>query len=202
MQCHARRHDSAAAQLWEPEILHLDFCVDILSYIFNVSHTCCCRLLPFFSVHAALEYDFLLKILCPSKPLLHCMICLVQALLFLRCRAHLLLQQHYTLSPAVSTVILSHSVAVLDSFFTWKTGKYPVKENCTPFTCILSHNVKTWHTVTKNAFFCKFWQSAAGKVLGVLLRMAACLGPSLTFLHLPLFAPTFYLLNQGTSYWW
>ena len=120
------------------------------------------------------------------------------------CVCPLLLQQHYTLNlcPAVSTVILSYSVAVLDSFFTWKTGKYPVKENRTPFTCILSHNVKTWHTVTKNAFSCKLWQSAAGKVLGVLLHMAACLGPSLTFLHLPLFAPTNYLLNQGASYWW
>jgi hypothetical protein len=39
--------------------------------------------------------------------------------------------------------------------FSWKTGKCPVKENHTPFTCTLSHNVKTWHTVTKNAFSCK-----------------------------------------------
>jgi len=45
-----------------------------------------------------------------------------------------------------------------------------------------------------------FWQSAAGKVLGVLLHMAACLERSLTFLHFPLFAPTNYLLNQGTFY--
>jgi hypothetical protein len=205
MQCYPRRHDSAAAPLQGPEILHLDFCIDILSYIFNVSHTCCCRPLPFFKQCAGSSgIWFIAEILCASKPLPHRVICLVQALLFLRCRAHLLLQQHYTLNlcPAVSTVIRSHSVAVLASFFTWKTGKYPVKENRTPFTCTVSQNVETWHTVTKNAVYCKLWQSAAGKVLGVLLHMAACLGRSLTFLHLPLFAPTNYLLNQGASYWW
>jgi len=200
MQCHPRRHDSAAAPLREPEILHLDFCIDILFYMFNIIHNSCYRPLQSFKQCAGSSgIWFIAEILCASKPVLHCMICLVQALLFLKCRAYLLLS---STCPAESTAILSNSVAVLASFFTWKTGKYPVKENPTPVTCTLSHNVKTWHTVTKTAFSCKLWQSATGKMLGVLLHMAAHLGRSLTFFHLPLFAPTNYLLNQSGSYWW
>jgi hypothetical protein len=71
----------------------------ISCHIFNVSHTCCCRPLPFFEqCRGSSGIWFIAEILCASKPLPHCMICLVHALLFLRCRAHLLIQQHYTLN--------------------------------------------------------------------------------------------------------